>query len=175
MPLITNTEHNANVETAQILEGRTVVLRAGDESVVVVGSLRHTRCHLTVPKLTKQAHIDGGSEEEIDIIACGQLRNLVFKTRKERYLRIPVVEEALTDRKHIDEDLLEVGPATRDVQTRLQVNVFRPGIFPVGEHIIDITANVKTKNRRVRQQVVGNIRGAIGNTDTIVNKLGLDR
>ena len=83
------------------------------------------------------------------------------------------MEEPLTYGLHIDEDLLEVGTATSDVEARLQVDVLRPGIFPFGEHIVDITADVETENRSVCQQVVGDVRGATGNTDTIIDKLCL--
>lgn len=125
--------------------------------------------------MTKEAYTDRRAEEEIYIVTSRKLRNLIFKSCNNRDLCIPVMEESLTDGKHIDEDLLEVSTATCDIEASLKIDVFSPRIFPFGEHIVYVTANTEAKNRRMRQQVVGDIRGTIGKTKAIINKLGLCR
>ena len=85
------------------------------------------------------------------------------------------MEETLSDRRHIDKDLLEVGTTANKVQTELQVYVLRPGVLPFGKHIIHIATDIKTKDRGMRQQVVGHIRGTAGDTCAIMYKLSLCR
>ena len=58
MPLITHAKNKACIEATQMLIRGTVVFVAGHESVIVVGALRHTWCHLTVPQLTPKTHIE---------------------------------------------------------------------------------------------------------------------
>jgi len=172
VPLVADTDDEAYIEAAEVLEGGTVVLSASDVGVVVVGALRHTGCDLTVPDAPEETDIESGADEEVEVILGRQGRNLIFETCDDGNLGIPVVVVALTDGLHIDEDLLEVGAAAHDVESRLQIDILRPWVFPFCEHIVDIAADAETEDGCVGQQVVGDIGGAVGDTSAIMHKLG---
>ena len=171
-PLVANAEDETHINAAHVFEGVAVVFGAGNIGVVVVRRLWHRGGYLAVPQASEESEVEVGAEEEIDVVAGGQLRQLVFETCQDRYLDVPVVVEALTNgARLVDPYALEVGSAAVDVESTLKVDVFRPGVFPFGEHIVDVAADAEAHDGCASEKVVGDISHAVVEAGAIVYEL----